>query len=65
MPAERVLSSYILRLTQRLSRLSIGLQDVRTGETLYFENFEALSVFLESNLNPKTPLRPDVTKDND
>lgn len=51
MPLERVLSSYILRLTQRLSRLSIGLQDVRTGEVVYFENFEALSAYLESNLN--------------
>jgi hypothetical protein len=52
MPVETVLSSYILRLTRKRSRLQVGLQDVRSGSTQKFESIEALIEHLEQlNLN--------------
>ena len=47
MPAETVLSSYILRLTRKRNRLHVGLQNVRTGETQHFDGIEALIAHLE------------------
>ena len=54
MPVEQVLSSYILRLTHKLSRLSIELRDVRSGETLQFGSLEQLSRHLEAALAHST-----------
>ncbi len=48
MTIERVHSSYILRLTQRLSRLTFELHDVRSGEVQHFESAKELSSFLEA-----------------
>lgn len=37
-----------MRLTQRLSRLTFELRDVRTGQTRQFESAKELSSFLEA-----------------
>ena len=55
MTLSKVHSSYILRLTQRLSRLTFELQDVRTGEVRRFESAKELSSFLEASLTKATP----------
>lgn len=58
MPKERVLSSYILRLTQQSSRLGIELRDVRTGHSLRFASFEQLLQHLSHNVGPTAALPP-------
>lgn len=45
---DRLRASYILRLTQRLSRLSFELRDVRTGLTRRFGTAKDLSRFLDA-----------------
>ncbi|MDX2006890.1 MAG: hypothetical protein SFU83_16580 [Meiothermus sp.] len=47
MTVDKVHSSYILRLTQRLSRLTFELHDVRSGQTHQFDSPKALSSYLE------------------
>lgn len=49
MPVDKLCASYILRLTQRLSRLSFELHDVRTGRTHRFDSAAALSSFLDAS----------------
>lgn len=41
-------AGYILRLTQRLSRLSFELRDVRTGQIRRFGSTQELSRFLDA-----------------
>ena len=48
MSIDRVHSSFILRLVQRLSRLTFELRDVRTGQTWPFDSPQALASFLEA-----------------
>lgn len=48
MPVEKLCASYVLRLTQRLSRLTFELHDVRTGRTHRFSNAGQLSCFLDA-----------------
>ncbi|GIW33530.1 hypothetical protein [Meiothermus sp.] len=55
MALSKVHSSYILRLTQRLSRLTYELLDVRTGEVRQFESAKELSSFLEASLSKAPP----------
>jgi hypothetical protein len=55
MTIERLHSSYILRLTQRLSHLTYELLDVRTGQTYRFESVKELSGFLEAALKNAAP----------
>jgi hypothetical protein len=48
MPVEKLCASYILRLTQRLSRLTFELRDLRSGHTHRFDSAAELSRFLDS-----------------
>lgn len=51
MTVHQLHASYILRLRQRLSRLTFELRDVRTGQTRLFASAKALSVFLDSTVD--------------
>lgn len=55
MPIDRLCASYILRLTQRLSRLTFELRDVRTGRTHRFDNASELSRFLDAAVTNRPP----------
>jgi t-SNARE complex subunit (syntaxin) len=44
---EKIISSYILRLTRKGQVVKVGLQNVKTGQTQHFENIEALIAHLE------------------
>ncbi|GIW26769.1 MAG: hypothetical protein KatS3mg070_0132 [Meiothermus sp.] len=55
MAVAKVHSSYILRLTQRLSRLTYELRDVRTGQVRQFESARELSSYLETMVMEAPP----------
>ncbi len=48
MPVETLCASYILRLNQRLSRLSYELRDLRTGCSHRFDSAAELSRYLDA-----------------
>jgi len=48
MTVDHLHASYILRLRQRLSRLTFELRDVRTGQTRRFGSTKELSSFLDA-----------------
>jgi len=50
MNLHRLHASYILRLRQRLSRLSFELRDVRTGQARCFDSTQALASFLDGTV---------------
>ena len=64
MTVHRLHASYILRLRQRLSRLSYELRDVRTGQARLFDDSRALASFLEGTLaqtcHEAAPQAPDA-----
>ncbi len=47
MQTEQIISSYILRLTQKGQHLRVGLQNVKTGKFEQFESIEFLIAHLE------------------
>lgn len=55
MPIDRLRASYILRLTQRLSRLTYELRDVRSGHVHRFDSAAALSCFLDASVAQTIP----------
>lgn len=63
MPIDKLCASYILRLTQRLSRLTFELREVRSGRTHRFDSTGELSRFLEAAVvdrPPESRLQDDV-----
>ncbi len=55
MPIDQLRASYILRLTQRLSRLTFELRDLRSGSTHLFDSAAALSRFLDAAVTDRHP----------
>lgn len=55
MPTDRLRASYILRLTQRLSRLTFELRDLRSGQTHLFDSAASLSSFLDAAVTDRHP----------
>ena len=51
MPREKVIGSYLLRLTDECGTLRVRLQDLRAGEPLEFETWIAAWVYLDAMLH--------------
>ena len=50
MPREKVIGSYLLRLTDQGGRLRVQLRDLRAGEPLEFETWIAAWAYLDAVL---------------
>ncbi|MFA5594331.1 MAG: hypothetical protein WDA15_03510 [Trueperaceae bacterium] len=51
MPREKVIGSYLLRLTDQGGRLRVQLRDLRAGEPLEFETWIAAWAYLDAVLH--------------
>jgi hypothetical protein len=60
MPAERLLVSYILRVSARAGERHLSLHDLKSGETRIFPSYRALLEYVSRSEAQPGPSSPDA-----